>query len=47
MVAKLKLIYFQYMEEFTCQALNICGNNDVRQTEMHIVEPLVHELNFF
>jgi len=27
--------------------LNVCGVNDVRQTEIHIAEPLVRELSVF
>jgi hypothetical protein len=34
------------MEEF-CQLLNVHGINDVRQTEIHTVKPVVPEPNSF
>jgi len=30
-------------EKYFCQLLNVHGDNDVRQTEMHTTDPLVPE----
>jgi hypothetical protein len=34
-------------KNYFCQLLNAHGVNDVRQTEMHIAEPLIHEPSSF
>jgi hypothetical protein len=35
------------MEELLCQLLKVYGVNDVRQTEMHMTEPLLPEPTYF
>jgi hypothetical protein len=38
---------FEQVEEPLCQLLNVCGVNDVNQTQTHKAEPLMPESKAF